>query len=538
MTRDAFSDRPQDHIEGTPPRDPVIMPRLGPGGWIRWGWRQLTSMRTALLLLLLLAVAAVPGSLFPQRTSDPNGVVQAFRQDPARAEFLDSLSLFAVYTSPWFSAIYLLLFVSLIGCVVPRTRHHLSAITQPPPRTPKRLDRLSEYRTITTDSDADDVQRTIERAQTVLKSLGYRTVRFSDDRGTPSVAGERGYLRETGNLVFHVALIFILASVGIGGGFAYAGQRVVVEGQSFVNSRAAYDSFTQGGLFSDDQLAPFSLTLDSFAVDYIENDIENLGFVTDYRADVSVLSESESPSRSQIKVNEPLNVNGAEIYLLGNGYAPRITVRDPAGSVVFSELIPFLPQDSNLTSLGVIKVPDGLSRQLGLLGFFYPTKALTMSGAFTSIYPDLQNPVLTLNVFTGDLGIDAGTPRSVYSLDTSAMTQLTGGTTGVDSLQLSPGDVVQLPNDMGSVALEEVRRFASFDIAYDPTKTPVFVSVAIMFTGLMLGLFIPRRRVWIRVGPDSIEYAGLSRGDDPSLGAALDAVVRRHQSAVRSPRER
>ena len=48
--------------ETRPPREaPANLPRLGPRGWARWTWRQLTSMRTALFLLLLLAVAAVPG---------------------------------------------------------------------------------------------------------------------------------------------------------------------------------------------------------------------------------------------------------------------------------------------------------------------------------------------------------------------------------------------------------------------------------------------------------------------------------------------
>ena len=96
-------------------------------------------MRTALFLLLLLAIAAVPGSLVPQRSSDPNGVVQYFNDNPDLAPVLDAMQFFDVYTSVWFSSIYLLLFVSLIGCVVPRTMHHLQALRAKPPKTPARL---------------------------------------------------------------------------------------------------------------------------------------------------------------------------------------------------------------------------------------------------------------------------------------------------------------------------------------------------------------------------------------------------------------
>ncbi|MFM9745573.1 cytochrome c biogenesis protein ResB, partial [Streptomyces brasiliscabiei] len=82
-------------------------PALGVVGWLGWGWRQLTSMRTALVLLLLLAIAAIPGSIVPQRTADPNGVSQFKVDHPDLYPVLDHLQLFDVYSSAWFSAIYI-----------------------------------------------------------------------------------------------------------------------------------------------------------------------------------------------------------------------------------------------------------------------------------------------------------------------------------------------------------------------------------------------------------------------------------------------
>ena len=102
-------------------------------------------MRTALILLLLLALGAVPGSLVPQRSSDPNGVVAYQANNPDTFKILDSLGLFSTFTSPWFSAIYLLLFVSLVGCIIPRLKHHLDALRAQaaqdpgPPRAAGRL---------------------------------------------------------------------------------------------------------------------------------------------------------------------------------------------------------------------------------------------------------------------------------------------------------------------------------------------------------------------------------------------------------------
>ena len=74
------------------PADPGPPPRgLGAVGWARWAWRQITSMRTALVLLLLLAVLAVPGSVFPQRRVDRGAVANYAREHPEAFRWLDQV---------------------------------------------------------------------------------------------------------------------------------------------------------------------------------------------------------------------------------------------------------------------------------------------------------------------------------------------------------------------------------------------------------------------------------------------------------------
>lgn len=535
-----------------PQGDGVTQPKLGFVGWLRFLWRQLTSMRTALFLLLLLAIAAVPGSLVPQRSSDPNGVAQYFTDNPDLAPVLDKVQAFDVYSSAWFSAIYLLLFVSLIGCVVPRTKHHLAALRAKPPKTPARLARLAGFTTRDA-AEGTDAQAAIVEARTLLKSSGYRVASFDNATGGNrefSVSAERGYLRETGNLVFHSALVGVLITVGFGSGFGFAGQRVLVEGQAFVNTISAYDSFNPGRFFDDASLDPYKLALDDFTVKYETKNLKAYGQPLDFGAHVTVTHRGEKPETGEVKVNGPLRTGGTDIYLLGNGYAPTITVKDPNGNVVFTDSIPFLPQDANLTSLGIVKVPDGLAKQLGMVGFFYPTQATAASGAYYSTYPDLEFPLLTLNVYTGDLGLNAGVPTSVYALDTDKMTQLTGGTTGQESLELKPGESQQLPNGLGSVTFENadptaaagdfsgsVLRFASFDIHHDPTQGWVLLFAVLVLLGLLTSLFVPRRRVWVKAveradGTVRFEYAGLARGEDPALEDAVSALADRHSAAL------
>ena len=528
-----------------------MQPRLGLTGWLRWFWRQLTSMRTALFLLLMLAIAAIPGSLVPQRTSDPNGVTQYFADHPDLAPFLDKLQAFDVYSSAWFSAIYLLLFISLIGCVIPRTKHHFLALRAKPPTTPARLSRLTGF----TERDAPaetDAATAITHARSVLKSSGYRVARFDSDTES-SVSAERGYLRETGNLLFHAALVGVLVTVGFGGGYGFSGQRVLVEGQTFVNTLLAYDSFNPGRFFDDTTLDPYTLSLDDFEVEYEQLNLDAYGQPLDFTADVTVTPRGEEAEPGVVKVNGPLRTNGTSIYLLGNGYAPTISVTAPDGTVVFSDSVPFLPQDANLTSLGIVKVPDGLAEQLGMIGFFYPTQEIASTGANFSIYPDLEYPLLTLNVYTGDLGLDDGVPTSVYALDTDTLTQQTGGTTDIDSIELRPGQSAELPNGLGTVSFvdddpatsaagdfsQSVPRFASFDIHHDPTQIWLISFSVLVLFGLFTGLLVPRRRVWVKAttradGTVRLEYAGLARGDDPALEAAVTSMADRHLKLLKT----
>ncbi|TBN58677.1 cytochrome c biogenesis protein ResB [Glaciihabitans arcticus] len=511
----------------SPAPDPgIAQPRLGVIGYLRFFWRQLTSMRTALFLLLLLAFAAIPGSLVPQRSADPNGVIAYQAAYPDLFPVLDALQVFDTYSSVWFSSIYLLLFVSLIGCIIPRTKFHLNALRARPPKTPARLERLAGFTTRTTDATPEAA---LASARALLRKSGYRVEQYGS-----SVSAERGYLRETGNLVFHTALVGILVAAGIGGGFVYTGQRVIVEGQKFVNVRADYDAFNPGRFVTSAVgLQPYRISLDRFESVYELENQDAVGQATDYTAYISTTVPGQKDATATIKVNEPLRIQDTDVYLLGNGYAPTVVVRDPEGKVVWTDSTPFLPQDAKLTSSGVIKIPDGLAEQVGMIGFFYPTAAKLDTGAFTSGFPGLLNPMLSLRVYTGDLGLDDGVGRSVYQLNPTGLTPIAGDGADVPAIQLGLGDKVDLPGGLGSIELTEVKRFASFDIHHDPTQIWVLVFALLILGGLLTGLFIPRRRVWVKAkqqadGTTLLEYAGLARGEDPRLDEAVADLATAH----------
>ena len=495
---------------------------------LRWVWRQLTSMRTALQLLLLLAVASVPGSLFPQRPANPAVVTQYLQDNPDTGPWLDRLQMFDVFSSVWFSAIYILLFTSLVGCVLPRTKAHLKALRSAPPRTPRRFTRLPEHGTITlsggsADTSAPDPGTAIRDAAMILRKLRYRVDIRDADTNTPSVGAERGFLKEAGNLLFHTALIGVLVSVAVGGMFGYRGQKLIVEGEGFTNALIGYDSFSPGTNFNPDTLTPFALTLNDFDVRFNRDEQATYGQPLDFTARMSVQESPDQPAEDQVlKVNAPIGIGGTNVYLVGNGYAPILEIRDGEGNVAFSGPVPAQPTDTAYTSTIVIKAPDANPEQLGFVGFFLPTAVVNDEGVAFGSDPDPFNPRLNLNSYYGDLGLDGGTPRSVYQLDTTTLTQLNGRDLDAGGIVLEPGQTYDLPDDRGSITFTGLKRFIALDITYDPGKIAALIFSTLALTGLILSLVTARRRAWVRASttPDGgtrLDYGLLARGEDLGL---------------------
>ena len=518
---------PDTEQEPPPPGGP---PSMSPVELGRWFWRQLTSMRVALFLLFLLAVAAVPGSIVPQREANPLASSDWAERNPDLAVWAERLGLFDLYSTPYFSAIYLLLMISLVGCIIPRIGVHARALRTRPPAPPSRLSRMPAHRELALTGGPEAV---LDAAEQALRSRRFRVERVEDARapaeqsiGT-ALAAERGYLKETGNLLFHLALVVVLVSVAVGSLFGYRGTVLVVEGDGFANSPIQYDGLTAGARFDAGDLPPFALTVDDFVIEF-EPDGPAMGSPSNFEASVTFEEyPGATPEQRVIRVNNPLGIDGTLVHLLNPGYAPQITVRDAQGAVTFSQPVPFLPQDQTFTSTGVVKVPQADEPDLGLQGLFLPTGIIGAQGP-ESIFPGLENPVLVLTGYTGDLGLDDGVTQSVYRLDTTDMTQLTEGGEPFRSA-LNLGDSVELPDDAGTVTFDGVSTWVNLQVSRNAGKELALLGAALAIAGLLPTLFIRRRRVWVRVSPATVlAIAGLDRvasGDAGELDDELAAVA-------------
>ena len=531
-----------------PPTPPSAPPALSPVELSRWAWRQLTSMRTALVLLFLLALAAVPGSVVPQESIDAVKVSNWQTDHPTLTPIYETLGLFNVYGSVWFSAVYILLMVSLVGCVVPRLRVYWRAMRAQPPRAPRHLGRLPQSRRFQIDEDPDAV---LARAEKVLRGRRYRVVSTgSTGRDAAPIAlevsAEKGYLREAGNLLFHFSVLVVLVGFAAGQLFGYKGGVITIVGQGFSNTLSQYDDFVPGRLFDPDDLAPLSFDVDDFHVKWLTSGPE-MGQPESFDANITYWDEPGAEAQQhKLAVNHPLSVDGASVFLVGHGYAPVVTVRGGDGKVAYRGPVVFLPQDSSFQSFGVLNV-DAEPEQLAFEGLFLPTYGFTSQRGPFSQFPQALDPVLSLVPYHGDLGLDDGSPQSVYALDKTGLKPFGSDDASLGAtkrIKLSVGQRVQLPDGMGSIRFDGVQRFVKLQVSDSPGKGIALLGVVLAILGLMGSLFIRPRRAWVRVTSTAeneparrtvVELAGLDRSSGGDLGDEVDDLERLLRGSTTGP---
>lgn len=523
--------------------------------WVRRGWNWLTSMRTALILLFLLALAAVPGALLPQRSLNEANVESYLATNGKLAEIYDKLQLFDVFSSSWFTAIYVLLMISLVGCILPRSWDHFRALRTPPVRAPKRLERMPLHGSGEIAKPLDEVASDVRRR---LRRWKLRETPPEEDRaGALSFSAERGYLREFFNLVFHLSIVVLLVAVAAGRMVYYEGQVIVITesgsnseisaevSTEFCNtSTANFDSFRAGALFDGTGLSTFCFVAHTFSAEYTEQ-----GQAKMFSSDISYAEGEDiytDPSEWEdytLRVNHPLRIAGDRIYLQGHGFAPTFTITWPNGESR-TQTVQFRPDDPTyFLSSGVLRFdppagmyPDLYERrqnQLAIQGVFAPTASWSggegEEAVLSSAFPTLQDPAVAVDIYRGDNGLDTGVGQSLYDLDATLVHS--GQLQRLERVNLSQGESVTL-DDGTQVRFDGANEYANFQISHDPTQGWLLGAALTMILSLVASLMIHRRRIWVRLYPGSepgttlVETAGLARTDQAGWGKEYEVFHR------------
>ncbi|HLB62788.1 MAG TPA: cytochrome c biogenesis protein ResB [Actinomycetota bacterium] len=471
--------------------------RVTPPAVLAACWRLLRSMRTALVLLLLLALGALVGSLVPQRINSPARVGQIFRESPRLAAALDNFQLFDVYGSTWFATIYVALLVSLVACLLPRTR----ALFRNLRARPQQARELDGFRHHAERAVPADPVAAIDRAERVLRR---RRFRVSRTEGT-ALAADKGLGREAGSLLFHWSFLLILVGAVLGKGTGFTGFAVIVEGSCWTEAHVNYDGNIREGRYFGEDHTGVQVCARDFEDTYRESGIP-MDFVT--HAEL-IGSDGRFVERTDIRVNHPAEEDGVRFHQWGFGYAPVVEVRMD-GEPIFSGAVEF-QQDAppegvsplQLPWHGVVELPS-VRPQVGLELELWPDLNAYLQGWRTGEFPpatEADAPFLFYTAWRGNLHADL--PRTPGGLDTADLRKWKRSIVGEGlTVDVATGDPAS-PGAPGlTISFPELRQYTVLQVSRDRGVWLMLVAAILVLAGLLPALYGSRRKVWVRAEPD------------------------------------
>jgi cytochrome c biogenesis protein len=494
-------------------RLPVIP---GPGETAAVAWRRLRRMSTALYLLLALAAITVVGTFIPQEPVIPQ-TVASWRQGTAGpgqdvAAVFDQLGLFDIFGSWWFTALVVLLAISLIGCLVPRTRGFWRTVRQPP-APGRNLRRLTHHAEV---ASSLPPAQAVEAADAVLARHRLRRRRLAPSQaptGHHQLAAERGHAREGGSLLFHVSFFVVLAGALVGAMFGMEAHVNVVEGEAFADTPVGYGSYEPGRFWSLDDHPGFTVRLDEFAATYHDDTDPDDGvrsslIADDFSSQLTILEGGEPVSSGTVRVNEPLSHAGLSIYQIRFGYAPKVRVTTGDGDVLTADTTNLVEQGQSMVWTGVLPVErSSQQNQIALELALLPDAAMNDQGMPVSRSNEPVNPRLAATLWYGELGLQRNRPARQFDRQS--------GNRLPQPVILSPGERGTFEPLGLQVAFPELPYWSGFQVSHEPGRGLLLAGAGMLLAGLIPSLYAYRRRVWVDAAPDGdgsrVVVAGVAR---------------------------
>jgi cytochrome c biogenesis protein ResB len=433
--------------------------RLDLRGRLRRFWREYTRMRTAILFLIGVALIVLIGSFVPQQDTSAQTKVDQFL---AGHHYLDSLAsdlglpLTQVFVSPLFFVLLGSLYLALGACVIRRGRALVMRTIRRHPRSPQ-------------------------------------------------------YWGEWGSWLFHTSFFLLLVAVVWGKATGFQGLMTITEGQRATEARANFDTLQEGLLFNG-QHAGYQVQLNSFRATYQPD-----GQPRDYDSNVTVYDHGRAVMTRDVRVNDFLGYRDVDFYQQDYGWAPHIVVRNPAGRVVYDGTVDFFGEQKNVQT-GVLKVPDfdytipGASQpiQIGArMAVFPDARLITGLNSDNSVDPssvsygpggqEARNPVLQMQLWVGDLGLDRGAPQNVNELDTAGMSPYLLDASGGDApfpIAMGQSRQLVLPGRDSAhpatftVSFPDLRMYSLFMVKKDNGVPLVYATFLLIMSGLMVKLYV------------------------------------------------
>jgi cytochrome c biogenesis protein len=396
-------------------------------------------------------------------------------------DLLERLQVFNVFSSWWFSAGLIVLLVSIVVCTLNRT--------------PRLWRQVRDVRVVQPEPFFDPILPDraaltgvpVEAVRDVLRRHHFR-VRQATADGIAYVYGDRHQYTKLATLFTHLGLILFLVAAAVTSRLGFEAPLVVPAGET-----STVQPIGTPGLLI----------------------VKNLGFSAptradgsflDFSTDLAVYQDGREIGRKTIRVNDPLSIAGFTFHQNGFGPAPFVEIRDATGGLLYSGGVAMTDQSGGLP-FATMGVPG---REVGLEMYLEKAPDGTpVLGAFpyrvTGTNPD-GSPVVT----------------SLFPL------------------AVGPGETAGSPDLDFTVKLLAVGSYSLLIAKQDPGQGIVWLAFGSLLTGLLITFYLPRRRVWTRVGRDG-EVRIVGRADryvdfEREFGRLLDDLVaRRSRDAASDP---
>jgi cytochrome c biogenesis protein len=413
----------------------------------------LTSVRFAVVQIVAIAIVAVVGMTVRQlpgfafRTDADYAEQMALlreRYEPVLGrpivDLMERLGLFAVFTSWWFTALLVLLVVSIVVCTLdrlPRLWRQASEIrvVQPAPFYDPALPERAAMTGVTP-----------EAAAAVLRRRRFH-VRTATDVGATYVYGDRNRWPKLATLLTHAGLVLFLVAAAVSGRFGFEAGLLIPQGEAVPVERLG----TPGNVV---------LKNEGFSAPRLPD-----GRFADFATDLAVYRDGALIAQKVIRVNDPLEVAGYSFHQNFFGPAVDLAIRATDGSVLWDGWVP-LDAFSADRPYGRLAVPGrdvGLELLLDRAEGAPPLLAVIGSRR-TGVEPD-GSPRFDA-VFVG--GVAEGATFAPAAADFTIDLRSIGAYTGIVAKR-------------------------------DPGLGLVWLAFGLLIVGLVLTFYLPRRRVWMRV---------------------------------------
>lgn len=313
-----------------------------PGTWpgVAYFWRLFTSVRFALLLILMLASGFFLGVIFsqvPQEVAVSPSDYAAWVESEARSRYgvftnlLFLLGLFDVFHAAWFRALLVLLVVAIVVC----TLNRFPAIYQ---STIKARPTISDGFLRTTRCRAEfEAAGGADTVAAALRQRGYAVKMIETPDLTHLYADRNGWAKYA-TFVSHLGLILFLFGGLMTNLAGYQRFLVIPDGQS----QPLYP------VFHPQQMQVFN---EGFTVEYYED-----GRPKDYYTDLVIYKGGQEAARGQIRVNSPMDYDGFRFHQNSFGPTVGLDIQSEAGQTLFSETM-VLSQAFGAVPFEMVNIP-------------------------------------------------------------------------------------------------------------------------------------------------------------------------------------